>query len=369
MPHGGKKRDLVMRKFILFVLLICVFSGCAGAAAEYELSYSWADEAVQFCVSSGIMTGDENGDLMLGESLTQAQACAMTARAMGLDTAGKTTSLVGTSHWAYRYVAALSSYIVLPDSFSADKPASREMYIALLTSAAGIAPAGDSKPLKDHFADAAAVKFEYLPYITAAYESGLIIGDGTMLNPKSNLTRAEAAVLLERAGNNLRTHTPIIGSPEVTLEQAKRWASAKGAADIYINIADIYWKYGQITGIRPDLLYAQAGKETGYGNYTGKVKPEMNNWAGIKKYGATGDETEDHETFATPDDGVRAHFNHICAYVGLAPIGEPHGRYNSVMTLSWAGTITEMEQLGGKWCPDVNYGTAVVKMVEEMKKY
>ena len=110
MPHGGKKRDLVMRKFILFVLLICVFSGCAGAAAEYELSYSWADEAVQFCVSSGIMTGDENGDLMLGESLTQAQACAMTARAMGLDTAGKTTSLVGTSHWAYGYVAALSSY-------------------------------------------------------------------------------------------------------------------------------------------------------------------------------------------------------------------------------------------------------------------
>ena len=27
----------------------------------------------------------------------------------------------------------------------------------------------------------------------------------------------------------------------------------------------------------------------------------MNNWAGIKKYGATGDETEDHETFETPE--------------------------------------------------------------------
>ena len=118
--------------------------------------------------------------------------------------------------------------------------------------------------------------------------------------------------------------------------------------DRFLDAADIYWKYGELTGIRPEVLYAQAAKETAFGNYGGAVLPEMNKFAGIKKYGATGDATEDHESFATPDDGVRAHFNHMSAYVGLEPIGEVHGRYNSVKSLSWAGTVKYVEALGGR---------------------
>ena len=40
----------------------------------------------------------------------------------------------------------------------------------------------------------------------------------------------------------------------------------------------------------------------------------MNNWAGIKTLEAISDRPEDHETFITPEDGVRAHFN-IWAYI------------------------------------------------------
>ena len=83
------------------------------------------------------------------------------------------------------------------------------------------------------------------------------------------------------------------------------------------------------------------------------VKPEDNNWAGIKPRYENGDQ---HEVFATPDDGVRAHFNHVAAYIGLAPYGEPHGRYYTVKSLSWAGTVKNLEELGGKWCPDLYYG-------------
>ena len=154
--------------------------------------------------------------------------------------------------------------------------------------------------------------------------------------------------------------TPLIGASVATLEQAKKWAQNRGAHQRYIDIADLYWKYGELTGIRADVLYAQAAKETNFGKYTGQVKPEQNNWAGIKKYGATGDLPEDHEDFATPEDGVRGHFNHMCAYVGLNPVGEPHGRYRSVKSLSWAGTVKTVEQLGGKWCPDANYGVSII---------
>lgn len=49
---------------------------------------------------------------------------------------------------------------------------------------------------------------------------------------------------------------------------------------------------------------------------------------------AAGSEPEDHEQFETHEEGVRAHFNHISAYVGLTPIGEPHGRYHLVTLIS-----------------------------------
>lgn len=156
------------------------------------------------------------------------------------------------------------------------------------------------------------------------------------------------------------TKTPILDEAEITVEEAIEWAESRGAAQRFIDVAPLYWKYGEIFGIRADVLYAQAAKETAFGNYTGKVKPEMNNWAGIKKYGATGDETDDHDSFATPEDGVRAHFNHMSAYVGVEPVGETHGRYKSVSSLPWAGTVKYVEQLGTKWCPDPNYGYSIM---------
>lgn len=109
------------------------------------------------------------------------------------------------------------------------------------------------------------------------------------------------------------------------------------------------------------MLYAQSAKETAFGKYGGAVKPDQNNWAGIKTWDASGDRPEDHESFPTPEDGVRAHFNHICAYVGLNPIGEPHGRYLLVKSLPWAGSVRYVEELGGKWAPSPDYGRSIVR--------
>lgn len=155
--------------------------------------------------------------------------------------------------------------------------------------------------------------------------------------------------------------TPILGPAQCTVEHAIQWAISRGAHLRFIEAAEYYWEYGEKFGIRPEVLYAQAAKETNFGKYTGVVKPEQYNWAGIKTATATGDRPEDHETFANPKDGVRAHFNHICAYVGKEPLKPVHPRYGVVMSLSWAGTVRTVEELGAKWAPNSDYGNSIVR--------
>ncbi|MDO9574501.1 MAG: N-acetylmuramoyl-L-alanine amidase [Candidatus Contubernalis sp.] len=155
--------------------------------------------------------------------------------------------------------------------------------------------------------------------------------------------------------------TPIIGEAQAAVEQAKAWALKRGAHQRFIDIAPVYWAYGEQTGIRPEILYAQSAKETAFGKYTGVIPPSHNNWAGIKTREATGDRPEDHQQFPTPEDGVRGHFNHISAYVGLEPVGEPHGRYYLVKGLSWAGTVKTVEELGEKWAPSSDYGHSIIR--------
>lgn len=161
--------------------------------------------------------------------------------------------------------------------------------------------------------------------------------------------------------------TPIVSAARVTLDRAQQWAAGRGAHQRFIDIAPLYWEYSKKTGFCPEVLYAQSAYETNFGRFTGKVPPEYNNWAGIKIATSNGDKPEDHDQFATPEDGVRAHFNHIAAYTGLNPIGEPHGRYHVIMRMPWAGTVKTLEELSGKWAPSPTYHERIVNMLAEMR--
>lgn len=156
--------------------------------------------------------------------------------------------------------------------------------------------------------------------------------------------------------------TPIKGDAQISQEQAVKWAKENGASDLFCEIAQYYWKYGTETGIRPEVMYAQAALETNYGNFGGRVTADMNNYAGVKTISATGDNPEDHETFPTKEDGVRGHFNHMCAYTGTNPVGTPHNRYYLALSADWAGTVQYVEDLGGKWCPDPEYGKTILNV-------
>ena len=359
-------------------MLCAQTASCASAAGDY----SWAETEIEYCRQNGIMTGDENGDLDPGGTLTRAQMAKMLIESFGADDAadagGQQFSDISPDQWYYDYAREIRQYMTEPGAeFNGNEPVTREEFASTLVRASGLTAGNvrNSDILTDNFPDADEVSDKYKTLMCIAVERAYLRGSDGYLRPKDDLTRAEVCALLYRVIESVKgeieltwedlgvskTSTPILGAAEITVDAAKEWAASRGAAQLFLDAADIYWKYGELTGIRPEVLYAQAAKETAFGNYGGAVLPEMNNFAGIKKYGATGDATEDHESFATPDDGVRAHFNHMSAYVGLEPIGEVHGRYNSVKSLSWAGTVKYVEALGGRWCPDLYYGYSIVK--------
>lgn len=165
-----------------------------------------------------------------------------------------------------------------------------------------------------------------------------------------------------------KTKTPIVGPAKYSLELAQKWARSREADQRFIDIAPLYWKYGQKTGIRPEVLYVQAAIETDFGKYSNRVPSLFNNWAGIKTAEAGGDAISDHEVFNDPEEGVRAHYNHMAAYVGLEPLGEPHGRYFVVAGQSWAGSIKNVEDLSGKWTPMPDYHSYILNLLDQISK-
>ncbi len=366
-----------MRKRLLILAAVMCISVPATAAEDW----SWASSGVSYCVENGIINGYENGDLGLGDNLTRAQMAKILCEAYDIESStGGLFADVPQNHWAFSYISAIAPYMQKRvQEFHDSQLVTREEFAATLAAASGLTSASvrNSDILTDNFTDYDQVDPDYRSLLCAAVERGLMRGKSEgVLAPGDLLTRAEVCVLIERAKTGVddplelgvrQSRTPMTGQASCTVEEAQAWAASKGAHQHFIDIAPVYWQYGELTGIRPDILYAQAAKETAFGNYGGAVLPEQNNWAGIKKYGQNGDATEDHESFATPEEGVRARFNHMSAYVGLAPIGEPHGRYQSVASMSWAGTVSYLEELGGKWCPDLYYGFSILhNYLEEM---
>lgn len=391
----------------LIAAAVAVSSVCAlnAAAAEFD----WAADAVEYCVENKIISGNEHGDLLLGSNLTREQMAKILVESFDIvveegQTAEKIDnginrpapngvsaeeitaasqpeqtddigfSDISSDRWSKKYIAAFKPFMkIQKDKFNPEEYVTREEFISSIVLASGLTEGNirNRDILEDNFDDYKEVSKEYRTLMCIAVERGYVQGADEKLRPQDLLNRAEASTLLHRILLSKegkltlelgvkKSETLMMGASQVPVEQAIQWAKNNNADQRFINVAVIYWKYGELTGLRPELLYAQAAKETGYGRYGGAVLPEQNNWAGIKTATAVGDATYDHESFATPDDGVRAHFNHMGAYVGNQPIGEPHGRYYSVSKIAWAGSVTTLEELGGKWCPDLYYGYSIL---------
>lgn len=340
----------------------------------------WFYDDIKKAVAVGYISGYEDGNMKPNAAITRQEAAKILALASGLDKEVSDNQINfrdkdKISQWAIEYVkfmvdkGYLSGYE--DGTFRPERQITRGETAKLLTLIS-----------KDIFED------EEEPVIIPKYKEFILLIDELPEDWEITRIVAEEKVKVEKARNiydNLKKEerdyiprekidklerlevkieslkTPLNSKTKSKMRQAQAWAINKGAHKRFIDIADYYWAYGEITGINPEILYAQAAKETNFGRYTGQVRPEMNNWAGIKIYDPIGDNTYDHEIFPTPEDGVRAHFNHMGIYCGVRPIGDPHPRWYKTITASWAGKVKYVEDLGGKWAPNPDYGISIIR--------
>jgi len=153
--------------------------------------------------------------------------------------------------------------------------------------------------------------------------------------------------------------TPILGPASATVKQAQAWARARGAADVFIDLAGLYWELAPILNIRPEVGYAQAAKETAFGRFGGVIDRAFHNWCGLKtaKGGANSD-PDAHACFPDDRTGVLAHLQHLALYAGAPVTGEiVDPRHFSFIE----GTARTVEDLGGRWAPAADYGLSIVR--------
>ena len=120
-----------------------------------------------------------------------------------------------------------------------------------------------------------------------------------------------------------------------------------------------YYEEGSRVGIRPDIAFAQALKETGYFRYGGTVVPAQNNYCGL----GTTSATVRGAYFATPRLGVKAHIQHLLAYASTEKpddnIVDP--RYDLVRNSYGEKTLTRWQDLNGRWAVrGVGYGQSIL---------
>lgn len=137
--------------------------------------------------------------------------------------------------------------------------------------------------------------------------------------------------------------------------------ASKGAATID-DFCRIVVEEAQAEGVRAEVVFAQAMKETGWLRFGGAVKVEQCNFCGL---GAVNSNPGLAASFADVREGIRAHVQHLKAYASTESLvnGCVDPRFNLVKR----GCAPMLEDLNGKWAvPGNGYGESISKMIESM---
>ena len=124
-------------------------------------------------------------------------------------------------------------------------------------------------------------------------------------------------------------------------------------------IVDMYWEEAEREGIRPDIALSQALLETGYFNFGGSVEPWQHNFCGL---GTIGNGVQG-AAFKTPQEGVRAHIQHLLAYSShdLPKTRLIDPRYDKAHNLRLEkGLITRWSGLNWTWAMGGEYAEKII---------
>ena len=126
-----------------------------------------------------------------------------------------------------------------------------------------------------------------------------------------------------------------------------------------LSLCQIYVEEAEAENINVDVAFCQAMLETGWLQYRGAVKIESFNFAGI---GAVDSNPTGAAKFKSAREGIRAQIQHLKAYANKLPLNNE--QVDPRFLLVKRGSAPNVEDLGGKWASDVQYGNKIVKLME-----
>lgn len=161
----------------------------------------------------------------------------------------------------------------------------------------------------------------------------------------------------------------ILGRPMATQQQCVDYLLRSNPyPNISVSPQDLvayYYEEGELEGVRPDVAFVQALKETGFFRYGGTVTPDQNNYCGL----GTTSATVKGAYFATARMGVRAHIQHLLAYASLREPSEPivDPRFELVREKFGGETFGTWIDLNGRWAvPGYTYGQSIMEMFGQL---
>ena len=150
--------------------------------------------------------------------------------------------------------------------------------------------------------------------------------------------------------------------PSVDARYPESVYESKGAPTIDA-FAQIVVEEAQAEGVKAEIVFCQAMKETGWLRFGGSVKPDQCNFAGL---GATGGSVSG-AVFPDVRTGIRAQVQHLKAYASTDPLVNKcvDPRFSYVKR----GSATTLASLNGKWAvPGNHYGEDIFEMFNGLRE-
>ena len=174
-------------------------------------------------------------------------------------------------------------------------------------------------------------------------------------------------------------YTNIMGNSQTSVSQMMAYYNANASYPTFYGNSDapnlqqfcqIYLEECATEGVRAEVAFAQAMKETNFLRYTGDVKIEQYNFAGL---GATGNGNSGN-SFRSVREGIRAQVQHLKAYASTEslknPCVDPRFQYVTRGTapyVEWLGINENPYGLG--WATDKNYGYNLKERIRTLLSY
>jgi hypothetical protein len=169
--------------------------------------YAWAQSAVQQLYAMGVVNGTSSSSFSPGSNIKRGDFVLMLTRAFGFEKTQDTTftDVLPGSYW-YDAISAAQSLGIAKGSGEKFRPGeaiTRQDALVLMYRAMTVAGAKLEKGSLGEFSDADTVSAYAYDCVAALVNAGVINGSAGKLNPRQNMTRAQMAVALNRALENM----------------------------------------------------------------------------------------------------------------------------------------------------------------------